>query len=1092
MATTLEPRRGTAERIVHPLQAVRKYIRSYVLLEGAAYAVLFLAAWFWIGMLLDWGSFAAFSFDWIQELQIVDETQSASHYVRVVLLLVLLGCLIGLAVTKMALRLGREFSDAAVALVLERRFPRELGDRLITAVELADPKQAAQLGYSAPMVERTIQEAGERVERLPVAEVFDWGRLKQLWIYCGLATVGLGLALGIVSMAVGAIAGGSASPLRFLAGFSDTAAIWTERNLLLMDSFWPRSAHLEMIRYQDTPSHPGEMRVGRDEQRPDLLVRAVQWVIADRAAADGWRALQWTDLPALLPNDLLDRVAIPQDFGHWVVDLDDLDPDVPANVVPVAWHGKTSGEVRQAMQQPAVRATLQQFQAEAAVEKLLDWRVWTVDKIVLQEQKAEVRQPLRERHTEAHKALEEVFAALEELAASSSMSRTLRKLEVPTDVVVHYRGENTKVSEPGQAKADYKFSIGLGELQESVRFRVRGGDYWTRPRKITLVPPPSVIALYLDKEEPAYLYHRLQGDQAPLKGKRQLLHDVPISVTGELSTIDVPYGASLTLKAKMDRPLREEIRIRPPAGTLKETGSIVPNVPVERDADRAGYRATFKDVTRTLDFLIEYQDEDGVRGKRRFRIRPLDDNPPELISPEIAAVLRKPRFKSDPGRGAGGVSIDGYLITPDALVPLGGVVRDDHALTKVEWIYVAEAVDIQLTGAAGEGGPAKDRTLLQIVQGDSRLRRSGLIVGGFQVNPLSLQAPAATAYWGFVSKTMEQLLAARTATAEQRAPLTRFVERQEGKAIYETPLTALAAKLKEAPPGPQALKLQSVADHQLKEEDGFDVRLHLEHIKTRDPIKEAQKLYFLRLSVGATDNNVETGPSSSRTKAPFFFLIVSENDLLAQVALEEEVLSERLEKVMQKLTEAKVSLSEQTSRLTSGGDLSLVAIRADAIRKDILDSASVAREVHTDYTRILRELEVNRVGRGKIADVRDKIVLPLEEIINPNYGDFLSSEEASFKFYQAVEDDVSAKTPPRTALHLQNAAATSAELDKLMNKLNDILIAMAQGITEAKTIQNLVLIESDERNIAEALRRFYDNAQLDLLRQLTEPDAPKK
>jgi len=1092
MATTLEPRRGTAERIEHPLQAVRKYIRSYVLLEGAAYAVLFLALWFWAGMLLDWGSFAAFSFDWIQELQILDESQSASHYVRVVLLLVLLACLIGLAVTKMALRLGREFSDAAVALVLERRFPRELGDRLITAVELADAKQAAQLGYSAPMVERTIQEAGERVERLPVADVFDWGRLRQLWIYCGLATVGVWLAVGVASMAVGAIAGGSASPFRFLSRFGDTAAIWTERNLLLMDSYWPRSAHLEIVRFQDTPSHPGEMRVGRDEQRPDLLVRAVQWVIADRQAADGWRALEWSDLPALLPKDLLDRVAVPDDFGHWVVDLDDLDPEVPANVVPVAWHGKTSGEARREMRQPALRAALRQFRAEEAAQKLLDWHVWTVDKIALQEQKAEVRQPLREQHTMAHKALEEVLAALEELAASSSMSRTLRKLDVPTQVEVHYRGETGKGSQPGEAKADQKFSIGLGELQESVRFRVRGEDYWTRPRKITLVPPPSVVALHLDKEEPAYLYHRLQGDQAPLKGKRQLLSDVPISVTGDMSTIDVPYGAGLTVKARMDRPLKEEIRIRPPAGTLKEAGSLVPNVPVERAADGAGYSACFGDVTRTLDFLVEYEDEDGVKGKRRFRIRPVDDQPPELISPEIAAVLRKPRFKAEPGRATGGISIDGYLITPDALVPFGGVVRDDHSLTKVEWIYAAEAVDIQLTGATGEGGPAKDRTLMQIVQGDPRLRRSGLIVGGFQVNPLALQPAAATAYWGFVSKTLEQLLTLRTATAEQRAALAGFGQRLELKAIHETPLTALTAKLREPPPNPQTLKLQRVADHQLKEEDGFDVRVHLDHVKTRDPIKEAQKLYFLRLSVGATDNNVETGPSSSRTKAPFFFLIVSENDLLAQVALEEEVLSERLEKVMQKLTESKVSLSEQSSRLTAGGDLSLVAIRADAIRKDILDSASVAREVHTDYTRILKELEVNRVGRGKIADVRDKIVLPLEEIINPNYGDFLACEEASLKFYQAVEDDVSAKTAPRTSLHLQNAAATSAELDKLMSKLNDVLIAMAQGITEAKTIQNLMLIESDERRIAERMRRFFEDAQLDLLRQLTEPGPPKK
>ena len=96
------------------------------------------------------------------------------------------------------------------------------------------------------------------------------------------------------------------------------------------------------------------------------------------------------------------------------------------------------------------------------------------------------------------------------------MSRRLRKLDVPTEVFVHYRGENTKVSEPGETKADQKFSIGLGELKESVRFRVRGDDYWTRPMKITLVPPPSVTSIVVDKEEPAYLYWRLQGSQTLL------------------------------------------------------------------------------------------------------------------------------------------------------------------------------------------------------------------------------------------------------------------------------------------------------------------------------------------------------------------------------------------------------------------------------------------------------------------------------------------------------------------------------------------------------------------------------------------------
>src|SRR4029077_6826564 len=128
-------------RVRHPLQALRGYIRTYVALEGAAVALIYLALWFWIGLLLDYGPFKVFAFDWIQELN-QNLPASTATTVRVVLLAGLGAGLLGVVAAKVFLRLFREFRDDAVALVLERRFPRELGDRLITAVELADPRLA--------------------------------------------------------------------------------------------------------------------------------------------------------------------------------------------------------------------------------------------------------------------------------------------------------------------------------------------------------------------------------------------------------------------------------------------------------------------------------------------------------------------------------------------------------------------------------------------------------------------------------------------------------------------------------------------------------------------------------------------------------------------------------------------------------------------------------------------------------------------------------------------------------------------------------------------------------------------------------------
>src|SRR5438128_2211713 len=132
-------REDSQRRVHHPLQRLRSYIRLYVAAEGLAVLLLYLALWFWIGLLLDYGSFKAFSVDWVQELP---------WGFRAVLLSGLLAGLLAVVGSKVLLRLFREFRDNALALVLERRFPKDLGDRLITAVELADPRLAQRYGYS--------------------------------------------------------------------------------------------------------------------------------------------------------------------------------------------------------------------------------------------------------------------------------------------------------------------------------------------------------------------------------------------------------------------------------------------------------------------------------------------------------------------------------------------------------------------------------------------------------------------------------------------------------------------------------------------------------------------------------------------------------------------------------------------------------------------------------------------------------------------------------------------------------------------------------------------------------------------------------
>src|SRR5215211_417420 len=66
---TTRPRLEQAQQNVRsPLARLRGYIRSYVTLEGLALCGLYLCLWFWIGMLLDYGVFRAFTVDWVQVL----------------------------------------------------------------------------------------------------------------------------------------------------------------------------------------------------------------------------------------------------------------------------------------------------------------------------------------------------------------------------------------------------------------------------------------------------------------------------------------------------------------------------------------------------------------------------------------------------------------------------------------------------------------------------------------------------------------------------------------------------------------------------------------------------------------------------------------------------------------------------------------------------------------------------------------------------------------------------------------------------------------------------------------------------------------
>lgn len=934
-------RAASNRRVDHPLHQLRNTIRLYVLAEGLGVLLLFLVLCFWIGLLLDFGFFKGFwitsilDFDFLRFS--VDWVQVLPWGVRAALLGVVSAGLLGVVLSKVFLRLFRDFRPSALALVLERRFPDLLGERLITAVELADPKLAEQYGFSQPMVDQTIQEAAARVDQVAINEVFDWRRLRNLGIALAVLTIGTYLlVLGAYAALTGGVGG-------FFGRFNDVASVWFERDVLLMDTIWPRRAHLELIDFPGT-----ETRIGRDAPPPTLRVRALKWVIADPAAPEGWRALTWADLNPEL-----------------------LGAQVPSLTLPTAWAN------------------------------------WNMDKIELQLEKPEVVGALSGADTVP--GLRRLFEGLHERAASPRMSRRLRELVIPGNVEIYFKGASTRSQQTMTPGVDHEYAAAVSNLKESLRFTVRGEDYYTAPRWIIVVPPPTIQELTVDEAQPAYLFR--YGTREELSGKKENQPSRPISLTGDKSTVQVPAGTDLTITARIDKGLRSADGVR----LLPAKGNAVPNVPVEQ-ADDHTFRVRLSNLHTPLEFFFEFTDTDNVSGKRRIEVRPTLDNPPEV---EVQVeVMRKVK--------------DAYWVTPQAKVPFSGKVRDDRGLVRLEYVHTHEmVVESKIEPAA----------------------KVGLAVG--------MTGTGAGGVWpGLAGQGLLGLLVHPTRT-------------EDAKEAVRTPLASFDKKMRELLDGPRGGLLR---DFEIDPDlEFFDVgKLSL---KVTDE-KAEQPKYRMRLWVAATDNNVETGPGVGLSKEKFSFLIVSENELLAEIAKEEEGLHLKLEEAVNRLKDGKIKLAKVAQDLPEAkpNEFSPLIRRSEEVEEAVGKSWDSSREVLNDYRRILKELKANLVQTGMINKVNDKICEPLDAAINT---DFIGTDDALKEFHRKLDG---------AAADAKTLEVAQQRLQALIARLEDVLGAMGDVTTLNKLITALIQIEKSEREEYNRLQKLLKKQEEELLGPI---DAPK-
>ena len=999
--------------IVHPLRKLRGTIRTYVTLEGLATVGLFLAVWFWFGLLLDYGSFKTFAFDWVQV---------APFGLRAGILGVILAALLALVVTTVVVRLLRDFSHAALALVLERRFPKVLGDRLITAVELADPRKVRRYGYSPEMVQKTVDEVRERVDRLPLNNVFNWRRLRWQGILFAALSLGLLLVVGGLMAAVTRTSVGVAA-----GQFADVSAIWVERNVLLKNTPWPRQAHLELIDF------PGEeKRIGRDNASPRIRVQAFKWVLADSGTPDGWRPLTWADLN----KDLLGGTEVPK-LPVEELRRAKLQTDVGGIVLSglIAFNGITL---------PADVADLPD-----------DMRAWKVDRVeLLLNENAEFRTFVRNQNDSDLMAIENVFQALDARAAEPRMSRTLRKLAIPQEITLSYWGPKTSITMTLKQEPGNEYTGALSDLKESVKFRVTGADYTTPTKRITLVPAPTLTVLKRTEYQPAYLYHRppFDGNRGPLfvapekmKGLKQVFADRHVSLTGDKSRFEVPMGTELVLGGTVDKPLKQ-VFILPKHGRFPgvetEEGATPIEVPV-LGADRTGFELTFSaekgtPIERLVEFELMFRDTDNVTSRRLVQIQPTEGRTPEVDV--VVEVIRK----------VGGT----YLCTPKAIIPFAkeSRIRADNGLNAVEYVY--SYVELEGSGLTSSRAAFATSLWLNTPQVPN--------LGAFATRAATLHT------FG------RDMRAATRGTEPQRVVLDGFRDQFLSDRSKILTLDKIKEQL-DQPPQPDAL----IKNFDLKAsgDEGFDIQKNVPNLASKD--QNQQKSYLLTLNVAATDTNVETGPRVGLNKDPLVFKLVSEADLLAEISREQTDLALKLDDGIRRLKDANNKLGEivlRLSALQAKDDYLPHITRSAEILETLAKCRDITSEVYTDFARIKREYETNRFPDKMTRDLDIRVVTPLEEILK---NEFVRADEAQGTFHAAIgkQETVPGDVTGNARQRLQEVQAKLEAIRAGLGQVGSFqdVIIKARELLDAQTkvigpgIKNIIAAAEEDQFVPKVL-----------------------
>lgn len=1006
-----------------PLERLRGRILRFLIVRGVLFSLICLGVAFWGLMLLDFGVFSAFGLDWAQVLP------APLRGLPVLFLLAILGAIIVFRVVQPALL---PLSRSSLAILLERRFPAELREQLITAVDLGDPDEAERRGYSRDMAERVFAGARSAISKANADLVLDWPGLSlvaSLALLVCIVPWPIALGMGWIHSKISV----ATDPKEVTpSSWKEIASILLDRNVLLKDLAWPRRSFLVLEGFPAS----GETVIGQDLGQVSLRVRAVRHLtvgapsaaavtasgntLAKGWPAEGWRPLTWFDLQA----------------RGWMGPVSDAG-------LSQTWQD-TLSESR--------------FTIDALESLLLEYPTIESGPI----------KALRE-------AMERLHHAEESMADSS-----LKRRQIPTKVIVFLQMPGSNSTTPMQPVGRQEFTTIIKDLRESALFTVKGDDYSTAGKRIRVVAPPRLESLDIEEQHPAYLFYRPGNGgatgpaPASLIGQRQsFLPREMLQPGSDQTRFAVPRGARIVLTATGDRPL-QTILVERSKGETVTTGlsegttpkaSKEPTVIPAQIQNEKQIRLEEMTLDEDTNLQVKMTDEDGVVGVRRIAIKVLVDTPPQ-VKAEPSPFLRR----NDQGV---------FLVTPEARIPFNGTAEDRQGLGTLEHSWTVEAVEGNevaiLFAAAGVGRWAS------VGLGDGLGATTGwLLLNRNQKSETpgrTIQRRIIPALDLLINQTPGERLDAPTVSAYMTKKMSlpfRDKSGGNGEALPEDRQSLIR-------------RLQITPD--LWEQFGDKPRFDFSMDKAGIPQPKMGDSYLrhrVSLWLEATDLDLELdpsgvaqGPHRSPSQEAFSFLVIPEEDLLQEVRKDEIKAQDQLELVRQRiLADAATAYLLETSKFRkdplwtklSTEDWRTASGRFNKRTDDPLDklleeSQKAFEDLATQYQTIVRELELNHVTE-KIQVQKRQVRDPLGNLRDNLWPDTKRAFEGLRQTVAAGELD---PIKQKAAL-----ADTNEKLTAVLLVIDDLLSKMGGTLDFDKELARAREIERAEK------------AQFDLIQKLHE------